>query len=651
MEIFTPIDFGGVTLKNRIVMPAMATNFGNPDGSVTERLIGYYAARAAGGVGLIVIEFTAVSFEGRFTQNQIRMDNDCFIGGHGELVEAIHRAGARAVLQLHHSGRRAPLAITFTHAMGPSAVPVFPGFPVPRPMTIGDIGKIRGDFVSAAVRAAKAGYDGVEIHAAHGYLLAQFLSPESNRREDEYGGSPEKRAKLPLEILQGIKDSLGPDFPVIVKMSGDEYTPGGIEIEEALIHARLFEEAGADMLCVSGSAGSMMALSPNAPGRRSTSPPVYVEQACFAHLAAAVKTIVSIPVMAIGRINDPSVAERLIEEGAADVIAVGRGHIADPAFVNKSSGKNPDPLCRCIGCLQGCIERSVQASNTGITCAVNPRVGRELEAEGLSASSPKRFFVLGGGPSGMHAAAILAERGHRVDLYEKRNCLGGNVLTASKPPHKAETMYLIDYLVERLKRSEAKIHLNADMTAETIKEEQPDAVIVCCGSKPRRPSLPGMESAMVVTADDVLSGTANIGKPRRVAVVGGGLVGCETALYLAERGWRVTVLEMLEDIGIDVGPIVKHYLRKELEEAGVTIRPKTCIAEFRKDSVVCRLDEGETELFDADIAVLAVGYSSDDGLFRSLQEYGVDAYIVGDARSPRKILDAMRESDTLARNL
>jgi 2,4-dienoyl-CoA reductase-like NADH-dependent reductase (Old Yellow Enzyme family)/thioredoxin reductase len=647
MKLLTPLSIGKLTLKNRIVMPAMATNFGNVDGSVSDRLIDYYVARAEGGLGLVIVEFTAVSFEGRFTQNQLRVDSDRFIPGFAKLVDAVHRAGARIVLQLHHSGRRSPRNVTMTQAIAPSAVPVFPGAPVPREMTTDEIVYVRDAFISGAVRAKSAGFDGVEIHATHGYLLAQFLSPMANRRIDDYGGKPEKRARLPLEILRGIKKAAGGDFPVIVKMTGDEYTPGGIEIGEALVHAALFEKEGADALCVSGSAGSMMAVSPKAPGIRSTSPPVYIERACYAHLAAQVKRQVSIPVMAIGRINDPDVAEFLLAEGKADFVAVGRGHIADPTFASKC-GEKRGSLCFCIGCLQGCIEKSVQWSNTGITCAVNPKVGREKEATGIRAPFPKKVAVIGGGPAGMQAAAILAERGHRVTLFERGEKLGGNVLTASEPPGKGETLNLIRYLSQRLEKSGAEICLRTVADADRIRREKPAAVVLCCGAEPLRLNVPGVESAKVVTAEEVLTGKRAIQKPGRAVVLGGGLVGCETALYLVAKGWKVTVVEMMEDIGMDVGPIIKFYLRRELEESGVDIRVRNYVCEFREGNAVCRLQDGENYTYDADLAVLAVGYQADIKLFEEIRALVQDTYVVGDALQPRRILEAMRESFDIA---
>ncbi|MBU2053996.1 MAG: FAD-dependent oxidoreductase [Proteobacteria bacterium] len=647
MRLLTPISVGKLTLKNRIVMPAMATNFGNVDGSVSDRLIDYYVARADGGLGLIIIEFTAVSFEGRFTQNQLRVDSDRFIPGFAKLVDAVHKAGARIVLQLHHSGRRSPRNVTMTQAIAPSAIPVFPGAPVPCEMTIDEIAYVRDAFIQGAVRAKKAGFDGVEIHATHGYLLAQFLSPMANARTDDYGGTPEKRARLPLEILRGIKEVNGRDFPVIVKMTGDEYTPGGIEIEEALLHAALFEQEGADALCVSGSAGSMMAVSPKAPGIRSTSPPVYIERACYAHLAARVKKHVFIPVMAIGRINDPDVAESLLAEGKADFVAVGRGHIADPAFAAKCSGKR-ESLCFCIGCLQGCIEKSVQWSNTGITCAVNPKVGREKEATGIRSTASKKVAVIGGGPAGMQAAAILAERGHQVTLFERAERLGGNILVASEPPGKGETLNLIRYLSQRLEKSGAEICLKTVADAHRIRKEKPDAVVICRGASPRRLNVPGVESAKIVTAEEILTGKTAIKKPGRAVVLGGGLVGCETALFLAARGWKVTVVEMMEDIGMDVGPIIKFYLRRKLEESGVEVRVRNYVGEFRDGNAVCRLQDGEDRTYDADLAVLAVGYQADIKLFEEIRALVRDTYIVGDALQPRRILEAMRESFDIA---
>jgi len=648
MSLLTPLTVGKLVLKNRIVMPAMATNFGHVDGSVSDRLIQYYRVRAEGGVALIIVEFTAVAFEGRFTQNQLRIDQDRYVEGFSRLVEVLHKAGARTMLQLHHSGRRSPRDVTMTQAIAPSAIPIFPGAPIPREMNMDDINHVREAFIQGAVRARQAGFDGVEIHATHGYLLAQFLSPLSNLRSDAYGGSMENRARLPLEILRGIKEANGQDFPVLVKMTGDEYTPGGIEIEEAVEHARLFADHGADALCVSGSAGSLMAISPKAPGMRSPSPPIYLEPACYSHLAAWVKERVSIPVMAIGRINDPTVAETLIAEGKADLIAVGRGHIADPAFVKKIAQKNCDELCSCIGCLQGCIERSVQWSNAGITCAVNPRVGHEAEPTGVATLSPKKIVIIGGGAAGMNAAAILAERGHQVTLYEKRDRLGGNVLIASVPPQKGEMLNLIRYLTRRLEKSGARVCLKTKVDPDLIKAEKPDAVVISGGAVTRSLNLPEMQLAKVVTAEEILRGEVSLNRKGQAIILGGGLVGCETALFLAGKGWKVTILEMLADIGMDVGPIMKFYLRRKLDEVGVQIQVSNEVCEYRAGKFVCRLPDGQKGFYEADLAVLAIGYQADNDLFEKVRKQVRETYIVGDALHPRKILEAMRESFDIA---
>jgi 2,4-dienoyl-CoA reductase-like NADH-dependent reductase (Old Yellow Enzyme family)/thioredoxin reductase len=647
MKLLTPISIGSLVLKNRVVMPAMATNFGNADGSVSDRMIEYYRARAEGGAGLIVVEFTAVTFEGRFTLNQLRIDDDRFVTGFSRLAEAIHKAGSRAMLQLHHAGRRSPFPVILTQAIAPSAIPIFPGGPIPREMNLSDIRHVREAFIRGAIRARKAGFDGVEIHAAHAYLLGQFLSPVSNVRSDSYGGNPENRARFSLEILGGIKESNGEDFPVIVKLSGDEYVPGGIEIGEALIHARLFEKNGADALCVSASAGASAVIYPKASATMSTSPPLYIEPACFSHLADRVKKQVSIPVMAIGRISAPAVAESLIAGGKADLVAVGRGHIADPAFARKSGG-SPDELCSCIGCLQGCIERSVQWSNTGFTCAVNPGVGRETEPTGVPAAAAKKVFVVGGGPAGMQAAAILAERGHRVTLYEKEDRLGGNVLLASLPPGKKEILSLIRHLAWRLEKSGARVCLHTQADGKLIEAERPDAVVICAGAKPKRWTVPGMEAVRVATAEEVLRGRTSPEGKGQAVVLGGGLVGCETALFLAHKGWRVTVLEMLEDIGMDAGPLIKFYLRRELEAAGVQVLVRNSVCEFSAGKAVCQLPGGGLHSYEMDLAVLAVGYEADRNLFNEIRSLVRETFIVGDALSPRRILEAMRESFDIA---
>jgi len=627
-RLWEPFRIGRMELKNRVVMPPMVTRYASDDSFITERSKNYYEARARGGAGLIIVEATYVHRNGWAFPNQIGISDDKFIPGLKELVDVVHRHGARIAIQLHHGGRQAKEALSGLQPVAPSPLPMAGG-EMPREMTVDDIAETVVYFAEAAVRARKAGFDGVELHGAHGYLIDQFLSPISNIREDEYGGDVRRRARFLLEIIAAVKEAVGDDYPVWCRMDGKEYGVEGITLEDAKQTARLVQEAGLMALHVS-------AWGPETPINRTT--PTFVS-AVIEDLVAGIKEAVSIPVIAVGRIT-PEDGERILKEGKADLIAIGKAMLADAEWANKVASGMVDDINPCIIC-NGCRDDLRNPKLVGIRCSVNATLGREKESEIVPAARPKKILVVGGGPAGMEAARVAALRGHRVTLWEKESRLGGQLVQAAVAPHKDRIAPLYKYLETQLRKNGVQVQLGKGATASAVAEFSPDAVIVASGVKPFVPDISGLDKANVVQAGDILEGKAKVGD--KVAIIGGELVGCETAEFLADRGKQVTVMRRGPEMATGVGPNTRDFFLSRLLAKGVTLLREVKYRGVGSEGVAITTRDGEERTIEADTVVLAAGSVPDTTLYDAIKDKTAEVYRIGDCVEPRTIRDAISE--------
>jgi 2,4-dienoyl-CoA reductase-like NADH-dependent reductase (Old Yellow Enzyme family)/thioredoxin reductase len=616
-------------LRNRIVMSPMVTQYASKEGYVTDRSRNYYAARALGGVGLIIVEATYVDKSGQAFANQLAIDDDKFIPGLGSLVRAIHKEGAKAAIQLYHAGRLVKSELTGRQPVGPSSV-ASPGRETPKELSVEEIRKIVILFADAALRAQRAGFDGVEIHGAHGYLIDQFLSRSSNKRQDFYGDGLGNRARFLIEILKAVREKVGRDFPVWCRINGREYgVAEGTTLEESMQIARMAQDSGADAIHVSASG-------PQSPIVLTT--PTFVP-AVIVDLAEEIKKVVRVPVIAVGRIT-PETGEMILAERKADLIAIGKGLLADPNLPAKWASGRLEDITPCIVCM-GCRDDLYSSSVLGIRCQVNAALGKETESQILPAKKPKRILVIGGGPAGMEAARVAALRGHQVVLYERRSRLGGQLIQAAIPPHKDRIESLIRYLQTQLRKLGVRIELGKEATPATMEEIKPEAAVFATGIRAMAPEIPGLSQAHVVQAGDVLEGMVEVGK--RVVVIGGEVVGCEAAEFLAEKGKKVTVTRRGPEMAMKVEAILRPLFLQRLLEKGVTLLTDIRYNEVIPQGLVVTAKDDKRRVIEADTIVLAVGSIPDRALYQEIKGKAPEVYLVGDCVEPRKIRDAISD--------
>jgi len=628
-HLFSPLSIGKLQLRNRLVLPPMGNRYPSFGGKVTERLVRYYAEMAQGGVGLIIVQFASVAVAGCSSYYPLGIWDDDQIPGLQRLTEAIHELETPVLIQLAHVGAMGVSAITGTQPVGPSPVACF-NREAPRELSVAEIHRLVEDFAQAARRAMEAGFDGVELHMAHGYLLQEFLSPLTNRRGDEYGSDLEGRLRFPLEVLARVREVVGPETPVFSRLCVDEAVPGGIVLEDGVRIAQALESAGVDVMDVTGGGAETFHVS--VPSQ--ADPP----GGHLLPLAAAVKQMVRVPVIAVGKLHDPLVMERILAEGQADLIAVGRGLIADPELPRKALEGRLGDIRPCLACnAPECHGRTFRQLSMG--CVVNPTVGREASFELHAAQQQRRVLVIGGGPAGLEAARVAALRGHHVVLCEQEPRLGGQFYLAGQAPHKQMHLALIDYYARQLAGLNVDVHLEMPMDVAQVLAFAPDAVIIATGAKPSGSQLPGLGEE-TLTAWEVLAG-APVGQS--VAIVGGGSVACDAAEYLAVQGRKVTMIEMLPEIAQDMVAWTRHLTMKRLVAHDVEILLRCKVLEFDAGRLIYDRD-GVLEILDGiDTIALAIGAARHDPLSADVRAAGFDPVLIGDCVKPQNAAVAIRQ--------
>jgi NAD(H)-dependent 7beta-hydroxy-3-oxo-delta4-cholenoic acid oxidoreductase len=628
-KLFSPIGIGKMELKNRLVMAPMGNGMATDDGMVTQRLIDYLVARAKGGVGLIMLGSVPVDRDSPFHKSLTLWD-DKFIPGFKEMAEAVHAYGAKLMPQLCYPGP----GIDLQKFSGPSPAQI-------SAYSLEDIGRIVQQFGDAVTRARKAGCDAVEIHAAHAWLvLGSFISSLRNRRTDAYGGSIEGRLKLPLEVITSVREREGPGFPVFIRISGDELVPGGRNLRETQYIAPILAQAGVDCFDISiGITGEPLSY-------YATGTPRGTNVA----LSKAVREAVDVPVMTVGRINDPRFAEDVLAKNEADLIIMGHALLADPELPNKAAEGNFEDIAPCIGC-----GLCMSGGREGTACLVNPALSREREMAITVADKKKKVLVAGGGLAGLEAAHIAALRGHEVTLCEKGKLPGGQFNLAAVAPMKQELCRVTKYFSAQAEKAGVRMQFGTEVTSELVAKVSPDVVIVATGGEPIVPDIPGVKGKRIVTAHDVLADKVAIG-PGNVLVIGGGQVGCEVADLLADPGYNqpgsrtaVTIIEMLEDVALDMTRENRPLILSRMRDKEVKIITSATVKEFLEDGVVIVKDGQEQAIRGADSIILAVGTRPVDVLKDQVKDKVVEVYVIGDAKEPRNALDAVAEGAEVGR--
>jgi len=631
MKLFEPLIVRGMTLKNRIVMPPMLVGVGYRG----QRARSYYGERARGGVAAITVAGTSVDL---FVSDDAWGQPGgvaAFAEGAHLLTETVHLAGAKIGVQLWY-GNRFPAGTGEADSRGAAVAPS--ARDEMRALTISEIEDIISRFARGAAKAKEIGFDYAEVHGAHGYLFCQFFSPADNQRTDKYGGDLVGRMRLGIECVRAMRRAVGEHYPLYFRLGAWEDRANGITVDESAQFATQLEKAGVDVLDVSVGTTTQPGSSPmSGPGE---------PEGTLVPYAAAIKKKVGVPVIAVGRIKTPAFAESVLVEGKADFIAIGRQLIADPFWPQKVAEGKEDEIVPCISC-NVCVDTGLRGR--GLRCSVNASVARELEYQIQPAGKSRKVIVVGGGPAGMEAARVAAIRGHEVALYEKKDKLGGQLLLAGKAPNKDEIPNLTRYLSSQLEKTGVKVRLSVEATAQLIEERKPDVVVIATGASPIVPKeVPGVERETVIGALDVLSGAKKVGQ--RVVIIGGGMVGCEVAELLAQKGKMVTILEMLEEIGSDIGVSNKQSVLYRLQKAGIEMVTKTKVKEITRRGIRA-IRNNSAQIFEADTIVLAVGFTPNTELMQKLQGKVAALFPIGDCVEPRRIVDAVSDGASVGREI
>lgn len=627
---FSAGHIGTMVLKNRLVMPPMVRNYADAKGFVTQRYVDHITSIAKGGVGMMILEASYICPEGRGFVNELGIHTDGVIPGLKKLASTAHKYDAKIGIQLYHAGRQTSSKVSGQQPVAPSPIPDPTVNEVPHELTTDEIKQLVQAYAKAATRAKKAGFDFVEIHGAHGYLITQFLSPFSNRREDEYGGTPEKRMRFMQEVFAAVRKAVGSDFPITVRLSGDEMVEGGLTLKDTTQIAKELERLGAAALHIS--VGNYASYA-----RGYLIPPMAIEDGPLLHLAVGVKKAVKIPVIAVGKLRDPKLVERILKEGMADFAAIGRTLLADPEWPNKVREGRLNEINKCIACNQGCISRLFEQKD--VWCTVNPITSREgLFAKKLG--KKKKVLIIGGGPAGLSAAKTAAERGHHVTLYEKHGELGGQVIAAASLPYRGDWGDFLKTLIADVKRLSVEIRLNTEFRPDMVKPYEYDTAIIAMGSSPTRPNIPGIGRTNVVIARDLVEGWAKA--EGKVVVAGGGCMGAQVAEALAKNGHPVTIVEATGSVATEAPSDDRALLLSRLKELRVKVFTETKVMNIGPKSVSLEGTYGP-QTVPADTVVVCLGAFPNDGITGELKKLVRNVSVIGDAKQPRRVTEAVAE--------
>ncbi|MDD2511503.1 MAG: NAD(P)/FAD-dependent oxidoreductase [Syntrophomonas sp.] len=636
-ELFSPAYIGKLLVRNRVVMAPMLVSYASPDGEVSERLLDYYEARARGGAGLIVVEAACVDVPtGRESFRQINIDSLRYVAGLQQLAQHIKAYGCRAFIQLFHAGRQTSSLFTGVQPVAPSPLACPMVKEIPRELTGEEIKAIENRFSQAALYAFMAGFDGVELHAAHGYLINQFLSPHSNQRQDEYGGSLENRMRFLLNIIEKIKAST-PELIISVRINMDDFVPGGLELKESVVICQHLEQAGVQLInCSSGTYES---------GLKSIEPASYKE-GWRVYLAGELKKWIQIPIIAGGMLNNPAFANQLLASGQADFIFLGRSLLADSEWPHKVRESGLEDLRPCIRC-NNCIDNNFRGMM--VDCTVNPLTGRErhFSQQGIKYQHKSTALVVGGGPAGMQVALSMKARGFKVMLVEKEKSLGGLLNLACLPPHKHRVASLRDYLFRQVEKSGVEVFLNSCFNLEGLPGLNPDYLIIATGSKPFWPQIPGWDQSYCLGIRAVLERKPEI-KGKRVVIIGGGSNGCEVADFLLAGNNQITIVEQNQYLAADMEKKNRRDLMNRLEEGKVNKRTSSQVMEIKERQLLVKNQQGLHEWLEADYIVLATGFTPNNALYIEAQNRHKNVYLIGDAFQVKGFKNAFLQGEAVA---
>ena len=633
-KIFEPITINHLTLKNRLVVPAMVSFYCPEDGMATEQYIAYHEAKARGGWGLIIAENYRINPQSGYAARLPGLFTEAHIKSHSELTRRVHAAGGKIFAQIYHAGFQANRAVYGIQPIAVSGARSSYLTELPHVLTVEEIHEIEKQFAVCAKNAKKAGFDGVEIHGAHAYLINQFLSMATNKRSDQYGGTLYNRCRMALETVKLVREAVGKDYPISFRLTTKEYFEHGLTLEETKVFAMLLEEVGVDVINCSQSGSPYIV------------PPTAVPEAFAVDNAAEIKKVVHIPVMGVGRINDPLLAEEALASQKMDLVAMGRASLADPEMPNKAKEGRLDDIVHCIACTQGCSGQKLRGGLLG--CLVNPLLGHESEPtyKCQPAEKKKRVFVIGGGISGCEAAIVATQRGHKVTIIEKSDMLGGQWNAACVPVAKGEFASLVAWQQAQINKLEIEVRYKSTLTDDVL-QEKPDAIILAIGGTPFIPPIEGLDNFRLAT--DVLLGKEDVGK--KVLIIGGGLVGAETAEYLAYNNIHVVLVEMLDQIAKDGEAPSNEFLFKNLEKYGVEIYVSTSVEEVLGKTVKLKTPGAVVNINDIDDVVIAAGFRPNQELNDILSKYNGEIVRIGDANKVKNGLYNLREAYEVALTL